>query len=211
MIVSFHTNAKGFTPFEISSTGLYDGTLYFTLYLTLSHLAVKSRAHREQWEVDWHIPTLLRVGSPFILSHYTQRPCGSLHTYTWTKGVFSPNTFSLIGESATKGRTMSKDDSCWRVINYSVEIYIWNSWEINLMKSPNTSLCCLLIFNSNLHVAVNEWLLNNTFNRTNGVLWKEKLAQQWNTSEFNTDIITGNWPEKVFPVLAHHANISQAV
>lgn len=56
--------------------------LYFTLCLTLSHLAVKSKAHWEQWEVARHIPTLLRVGSPFILSHYTQTPCGSLHTYT---------------------------------------------------------------------------------------------------------------------------------
>lgn len=90
--VEYHTNARDFTPSEISSTRLYDGTLYFTLYLTLSHLAVKSRAHCEQWEVDWHIPTLLRVGSHFILSHYTQRPCGSLHTCTWTKGVFSPNS-----------------------------------------------------------------------------------------------------------------------
>lgn len=126
-----------FTSSEISSTELYDGTLYFTLYLTLSHLAVKSRAHCEQWEVDWHIPTLLRVGSPFILSHYTQRPCGSLNTYTWTKGMFSPNRYILIGEFANKARKMSKVDWCYRVVT------LWRIkfLEIKLTKSSNTSLC----------------------------------------------------------------------
>lgn len=50
--VEFHTNAKEFTPSESNSTGVFEGTLYFTLCLTLSHLAVKSRAHCEQWEVN---------------------------------------------------------------------------------------------------------------------------------------------------------------
>lgn len=110
----------------------------------------------------------------FKLLPYTQRPCVSLHTYVWTKGVFSPNMYCTFRWANLPRKKRNQGF----ILYYKLYCAGDNPNEITKRITVFSLLERLVTSISNLHVpdrcrSESCWItLNNTLTKRLGVMRK---------------------------------------